>query len=94
MSNSATEGSVTVTGSAGGFFQQVTAGSHHFDSDESIDAGGTARGPNPYDLLLAALGSCTSMTIGMYARRKRWPLESVTVWLRHQRKYVADCEDC
>lgn len=94
MSNSATEGSVTVTGSAGGFFQQVTAGSHHFDSDESIEAGGTARGPSPYDLLLAALGSCTSMTIGMYARRKRWPLESVTVWLRHQRKYVADCEDC
>lgn len=94
VSSGTNEGNVTVTGSAAGFVQQVTAGSHRLIADEPVSSGGTDRGPGPYDFLLAALGSCTSMTIGMYARRKRWPLENVTVWLRHQRKYVADCEGC
>jgi putative redox protein len=88
------EGSVVVSGSAAGFAQDVIAGTHRFVADEPASAGGTERGPGPYELLLAALGSCTSMTIGMYARRKGWPLENVTVRLRHERRYVADCENC
>jgi putative redox protein len=88
------EGSVVVSGGAAGFAQEVVAGTHRFVADEPASAGGTDRGPGPYELLLAALGSCTSMTIGMYARRKAWPLEHVTVSLRHERRYIADCENC
>ena len=85
---------VVVHGDAGGFAQQILAGAHALTADEPVDAGGTDIGPPPYDLLLAALGACTSMTVGMYARRKSWPLESVTVRLRHSRIYAADCADC
>ena len=83
-----------VRGSAGGFAQEVIAGSHRFASDEPVSAGGTDSGPTPYDLLLAALGSCTSMTIAMYARRKQWALERVTVRLRHSRLHAEDCAEC
>jgi putative redox protein len=85
---------VIVRGSAGGFAQEVIAGSHRFASDEPVSAGGTDSGPTPYDLLLAALGSCTSMTIAMYARRKQWALERVTVRLRHSRLHAEDCAGC
>jgi uncharacterized OsmC-like protein len=85
---------VVVHGDAGGFAQQILAGAHALTADEPIDSGGTDIGPSPYDLLLAALGACTSMTVGMYARRKAWPLESVTVRLRHSRIHAADCADC
>lgn len=85
---------VIVHGDASGFAQQILAGSHALTADEPIHAGGTGIGPSPYELLLAALGACTSMTVGMYARRKAWPLESVTVRLRHSRVYAADCADC
>ena len=85
---------VTVHGSASGFAQEILVGRHRLAGDEPIVSGGTDTGPNPYDLLLAALGSCTSMTVAMYARRKRWPLEAVTVRLRHSRIHAADCEDC
>jgi len=85
---------VIVHGGAGGFAQEVIAGPHRFSADEPVPVGGTGTGPGPYDLLLAALGSCTSMTVAMYARRKGWPLESVTVWLKHSRIYASDCADC
>jgi putative redox protein len=85
---------VTVHGSADGFAQQITAERHELRADEPVSAGGTDTGPNPYDLLLAALGSCTSMTVAMYARRKQWPLEAVTVRLRHSKVHATDSEEC
>lgn len=88
------EGVVIVRGAADGFVQEITAGAHHLRSDELASAGGTDSGPTPYDLLLAALGSCTSMTVAMYARRKQWPLTRVTVRLRHSRVHAEDCADC
>ena len=88
------EGTVTVRGAGDGFVQEVEAGGHRLRSDEPIAAGGSDAGPTPYDLLLAALGSCTSMTVGMYARRKQWPLERVTVRLRHSRVHARDCATC
>ncbi len=88
------EGWVVVRGAADGFVQEIVAGPHHLRADEPAAAGGTATGPTPYDLLLAALGACTSMTISMYARRKQWPLEHVTVRLRHSRSHAEDCASC
>jgi putative redox protein len=88
------EGLVIVQGAAGGFVQEITAGPHHLRSDEPPTAGGTDTGPTPYDLLLSALGSCTSMTVAMYARRKGWSLNHVTVRLRHSRAHAKDCVDC
>ena len=85
---------VVVRGSADGFAQEIGVGRHRITADEPITAGGKDTGASPYDLLLAALGSCTSMTIGMYARRKQWPLQDVTVRLQHSRIHAADCADC
>jgi putative redox protein len=87
-------GIVVVDGDAGGFAQRVRVGVHELLADEPTEVGGTDSGPNPYDLLLAALGACTSMTLGMYARRKQWPLQAVTVRLWHSRVHAADCESC
>jgi len=83
-----------VRGGATGFAQEVTVGRHRLTADEPIAAGGADRGPGPYDLLLAALGACTSMTIALYARRKGWPLTGVTVRLHHSRIYAEDCAEC
>ncbi len=85
---------VVVRGSTAGFAQEIVAGPHRFASDEPLSAGGTDTGPSPYDLLLAALGSCTSMTVSMYARRKGWPLQEVTVHLRHFKIHASDCATC
>jgi putative redox protein len=85
---------VIVHGTGAGFAQEVEIGSHELYADEPVSYSGTDTGPTPYDLLLAALGSCTSMTIGFYARKKKWPLESITVSLRHSKIHAADCEDC
>jgi putative redox protein len=93
-SGEAEEGLVVVQGAADGFLQEIVAGAHHLRSDEPVAAGGTGSGPTPYDLVLAALGSCTSMTLAMYARRKGWPLERVTVRLRHSRVHAEDCTAC
>jgi putative redox protein len=85
---------VVVRGLASGFAQEITAGSHHLKADEPVASGGTDTGPSPYDLLLAALGACTSMTISLFARRRGWPLEAVAVRLRHSRVHAEDCADC
>ena len=89
-----TSADVIVWGEAGTFAQQIVAGRHRLRGDEPTSAGGTDTGPSPYDFLLAALGSCTSMTVGMYARKKNWPLERVTVWLRHSKIHARDCSEC
>jgi len=85
---------VIVRGNANGVAQKIEIGSHHLVADEPEALGGTASGPTPYDLLLAALGSCKAMTVGMYARRKAWPLDHVTVSLRHSNIHAVDCAEC
>jgi uncharacterized OsmC-like protein len=85
---------VVVHGSARSFKQDVVVGKHRLVGDEPVSAGGSDAGPDPYDYLLTALGVCTSMTVGLYARRKQMPLESITVSLWHSRIYANDCEEC
>ena len=89
-----TEPHVTVRGTVADFAQKIEIGSHRLTADEPVAFGGTDTGSSPYDLLLAALGSCTSMTIGLYARKRGWPLENITVSLRHSKIHARDCEDC
>jgi uncharacterized OsmC-like protein len=72
-----------VHGKTAGFAQEITVGNHRLVADEPQEVGGTDTGPGPYELLISALGACTSMTISLYARRKGWPLDAVTVKLRH-----------
>ena len=74
--------------------QEAKTDQHTIIVDEAKDVGGDGRGPDPYDLLLTALGSCTSMTIMMYARRKEWPLEGVQVKLNHEKIHATDCDEC
>ena len=88
------DGAVIVRGLGSGFAQDVEVRSHRIVTDEPTSVGGTDKGPKPYDLLLAALGSCASMTIALYARRKGWPLTEVTVQLRHSRIHAEDCAEC
>lgn len=76
------------------FWRAMRAGSHHLDADEPTSAGGTDRGPTPYDLLLMSLGACTSMTLRQYAMRKGYPLRDVQVRLRHERIHASDCAEC
>jgi len=85
---------VVVRGDASSFKQEVVAGKHRLLADEPASAGGGDAGPDPYDYLLAALGVCTSMTIGLYARRKNLPLQTIKVSLRQSRIYAKDCEEC
>jgi uncharacterized OsmC-like protein/pimeloyl-ACP methyl ester carboxylesterase len=88
-------GTVIVSETRRGRFQQeVMAGRHHFLADEPVNVGGLDSGPGPYDLLLAALGTCTAMTLRIYAEHKALPLDHVMVRLRHARIHAADCESC
>jgi len=79
---------------AGRFQQEIKAGRHRLLADEPIVAGGLDSGLSPYDLVLAGLGACTSMTLRLYAERKALPLDRVTVRLAHSRIHAADCENC
>ena len=76
------------------FLQSINARSHTWIADEPEEQDGGDRGPTPYELLLSALASCTSITMQMYARRKEWPLESVDVELHYDRIHAEDCSDC
>ena len=78
----------------GRFANDVVIGSHRLRADEPREAGGDDTGPSPYGYLAAALGACTSMTLRMYADRKQWPLERVSVSVAHDRVHAADCEEC
>lgn len=78
----------------GSFRTEVDAGPHRFVLDEPSDAGGGGEGPTPYDMLAAALGGCTAMTLHFYAKRERLPLEGVDVTVTHDRQYAKDCADC
>ena len=77
-----------------GLAQKIYNGRHELVADEPTALGGTGTGPTPYGYLLAALGACTTMTLRLYARRKKIPLTRATVTLRHQKTHAADCETC
>jgi putative redox protein len=78
----------------GQFQQEIISGAHRLLADEPVNVGGLGSGPGPYDLLLAALGACTSMTLRLYADRKKLPLLRTQVRLRHSRIYASDCAEC
>ncbi len=80
--------------SHGSFRNEISVGPHHLVADEPPSAGGNGEGPTPYDLLSAALGVCTSMTLHYYAKREKIPLEGVEVTLLNDRMYAKDCADC
>ena len=88
------EGEVVVVGGAEGYTQEISARQHVLSADEPPSVGGEDTGPTPYELLLAALGACTSMTLRMYADRKEWPLEGVRVALEHAKIHAEDCGHC
>ncbi len=87
-------GTVRITEMDKKFLRAMTTQSHELVADEPTSYGGTNLGPSPYDLLLMSLGSCTSMTIRMYANHKGWPLDDVVIDLEHERIHAKDCEDC
>jgi len=74
--------------------QEIRTGGHRLLADEPREAGGSDLGPDPYDLLLAALGACKSMTLRLYAERKGWPVERIAVRLHHAKIHAADCAEC
>ena len=78
----------------GRFAQLVRTGRHRLRADEPVAVGGDDSGPGPYDLLLAGLGACTSMTVRMYAEQKQWPLQRVSVDLHHEKIHAQDCAEC
>ncbi|MCT4706717.1 bifunctional alpha/beta hydrolase/OsmC family protein [Enterobacteriaceae bacterium H11S18] len=88
------KGEVIVTMREGDFLCDVRSVGHQWLSDEPLSVGGLDKGPTPYDQLLAALGTCTSMTLRMYARRKKLRLSRLVVRLTHSREHLEDCEDC
>lgn len=88
------DGEVLVTELDRNFLRGLFTPSHALQADEPVSYGGGNRGPTPYDLLLMALGACTSMTLRLYAGRKQYPLEDVRVWLQHERIHAKDCAEC
>jgi uncharacterized OsmC-like protein/fermentation-respiration switch protein FrsA (DUF1100 family) len=88
------EGVRVVEAGQGKFTQDIYAGRHRLRADEPESVGGTDTGPSPYDLLLAALGACTAMTVRLYADQKKLPLEHVSVALSHNKVHAVDCAEC
>ena len=86
--------SVLVNSGSLRYVQNISVGSHVLQADEPSEYGGNDVGPNPYELLLAALGACTSMTVQMYAERKQWPLQGVQVSLSYAKVHAEDCAEC
>lgn len=76
------------------YVEEIRVGGHRLLADEPSEAGGSDAGPGPYELLLAALGTCTCITVRMYAERKHWPLEAVHVALTHAKVHSEDCVAC
>ncbi len=76
------------------YAQNISVGPHVLQADEPVEVGGNDAGPNPYELLLAALGSCASITVRMYSERKQWPLQRVHVDLSWARVHAEDCAEC
>jgi putative redox protein len=85
---------VVIHGDGEGFHQEIFVDSHRLAADEPPASGGSGRGPDPYDLLLASLGACTSITITMYAQSEGLPLRGVTTRLQHSNVHADDCADC
>jgi putative redox protein len=95
LQSSISAGTVVVASTGAGVFQQIMLdGRHVLHADEPVAAGGGDTGPGPYELLLMALGSCTSMTVRLYAAQKKWPLDQVVVRLSQERLHVRDCANC
>ncbi|HXD30225.1 MAG TPA: OsmC family protein [Pyrinomonadaceae bacterium] len=76
------------------YVQNISVGHHLLQADEPVASGGSDAGPDPYELLLAALGACISITLRMYADRKQWPLDGVQVRLSYARVHAEDCATC
>lgn len=87
-------GWVVSTNATTGYRVDVTINGFELIADEPVSVGGSGAGPGPYDYMLAAIGSCTAMTMRMYANRKQWPLEKIIVRLRHTPAHVKDCLEC
>lgn len=85
---------VLVAGNGDSYAQSIQARGHELRADEPVKLGGEDTGPTPYELLLGALGACTTITLTMYAKRKGWPLEDVQVALSHQKIHAEDCASC
>lgn len=90
----ATNNEVVIRAGRDKYRTEITAGGQTLVADEPASVGGAGNAPTPYDLLLGAIGSCTAMTLRMYADRKGWPLERVTVRLRTAENHAKDCVDC
>ncbi|MDQ3834423.1 MAG: OsmC family protein [Actinomycetota bacterium] len=85
---------VVIHGDGEGFHQEIFVDSHRLAADEPPESGGSGRGPDPYDLLLASLGACTSITLTMHAQSEGLPLRGVTTRLQHSNVHADDCAEC